>query len=173
MHRATASEVFGVPLDEVSSEQRRYAKVINFGLIYGMSAFGLAQQPGHRAQRGAATTSSATSSAIPGVKRYMDETSAQARASAATSRPCSAGACTCPRSRAATARAAAGAERQAINAPMQGTAADLIKLAMIAVQDALDDERTRDADDHAGARRTGVRGARRRARMGARPRCRA
>jgi DNA polymerase-1 len=118
--------VFGVPVDQVSSEQRRYAKVINFGLIYGMGAFGLAQQPGHR-QQAAKNYIERYFERYPGVKRYMDET--RARPSRAMSKPCSAAACGCPRSRAPTARAAPAPSAQAINAPMQGTAADLIKLA--------------------------------------------
>ena len=86
------------PLDEVTSEQRRYAKVINFGLIYGMSAFGLAANLG--IERSAATAYIERYFArYPGVKRYMDETRASALRAAATSRRCSAGASTCPRSR--------------------------------------------------------------------------
>ena len=137
IHRATAAEVFGVPLAEVSHEQRRYAKVINFGLIYGMSSFGLAANLG--IERSAATAYIERYFArYPGVKRYMDETRASAleRGWVETlfgrrvhlpeiKKPG-------PRKSAA--------ERQAINAPMQGTAADLVKLAMIAVQDALDRE---------------------------------
>jgi DNA polymerase-1 len=137
VHRATASEVFGVAVPDVSSEQRRYAKVINFGLIYGMSAFGLAANLG--IERSAATAYIERYFArYPGVKRYMDETRAAAaeKGYVATlfgrrvylpeiNKPG-------PRK--------AAAERQAINAPMQGTAADLIKLAMIAVQDTLDRE---------------------------------
>jgi len=137
VHRATASEVFGVAVPDVSSEQRRYAKVINFGLIYGMSAFGLAANLG--IERSAATAYIERYFArYPGVKRYMDTTRAAAaeKGYVATlfgrrvylpeiNKPG-------PRK--------AAAERQAINAPMQGTAADLIKLAMIAVQDTLDRE---------------------------------
>ncbi|MGH8795439.1 MAG: DNA polymerase, partial [Caldimonas sp.] len=138
VHRATASEVFGAAVGEVSAEQRRYAKVINFGLIYGMSAFGLAANLG--IERSAATAYIERYFArYPGVKRYMDETRAKAAAQGYVEtlfgrriylpeimKPG-------PRKSAA--------ERQAINAPMQGTAADLIKLAMIAVQQALDRER--------------------------------
>jgi DNA polymerase-1 len=137
VHRATASEVFATPLGEVSSEQRRYAKVINFGLIYGMSAFGLAANLG--IERSAATAYIERYFArYPGVKRYMDETRASAveRGYVETlfGRRVH-----LPEIRKPGPRKSA-AERQAINAPMQGTAADLIKLAMIAVQAALDRE---------------------------------
>ena len=132
VHRATASEIFGAPRAEVTSEQRRYAKVINFGLIYGMSAFGLAANLGidreaakHYIER--------YFERFAGVKRYMDETRLAAKQNgyvetvfgrrlwlAEINSPNG------PRRQ--------GAERAAINAPMQGTAADLIKLSMIAVQ---------------------------------------
>ncbi|MEO8923307.1 MAG: DNA polymerase, partial [Caldimonas sp.] len=137
VHRATASEVFGVAVPEVSSEQRRYAKVINFGLIYGMSAFGLAANLG--IERSAATAYIERYFArYPGVKRYMDET----RASAAEKgyvETLYGRRVYLPEINKPGPRKAA-AERQAINAPMQGTAADLIKLAMIAVQNAIDRE---------------------------------
>ena len=141
IHRATASEVFGVPLAEVGAEQRRAAKAINFGLIYGMGVFGLASNLG--------ITRDAAQAYIdryftryPGVARYMDDTApAGARPglrrdgirpqAAAAGHPRRLG----PRRQ--------GAERAAINAPMQGTAADLIKMAMVAVQDWLDAERLR------------------------------
>ncbi len=137
IHRATAAEVFGVPVPEVSPEQRRYAKVINFGLIYGMSAFGLAANLG--IERSAATAYIERYFArYPGVKRYMDETRASAleRGWVETlfGRRVH-----LPEIRKPGPRKSA-AERQAINAPMQGTAADLVKLAMVAVQDALDHE---------------------------------
>ena len=142
VHRATASEVFGVAPDEVSAEQRRYAKTINFGLIYGMGAFGLAQNLG--IERSAANAYiDRYFQRFAGVKRYMDETKARARRNWATSRPCSAAASSCPRSSGGNGPRRAGAERQAINAPMQGTAADLIKLAMIAVQAGSTRERKR------------------------------
>jgi len=135
VHRATASEVFGVTVPEVSSEQRRYAKVINFGLIYGMSAFGLAANLG--IERSAATAYIDRYFArYPGVKRYMDETRASAidkgYVETLYGRRVH-----LPEIRKPGPRRAAS-ERQAINAPMQGTAADLIKLAMIAVQGELD-----------------------------------
>ena len=138
IHRATAAEVFGVRAGGRSrAEQRRYAKVINFGLIYGMSAFGLAQHLG--IERGAARSYiDATSRAIPASKRYMD---AHARSSAREQgyvETVFGRRLWLPEIRAANGPRRAGAERAAINAPMQGTAADLIKLAMIAVQDWLD-----------------------------------
>jgi DNA polymerase-1 len=139
VHRATASEIFGVAPAEVTSEQRRYAKVINFGLIYGMSAFGLASNLG--IERSAAQMYiDKYFQRYPGVAQYMAETRTQAKAHgfvetvfgrrlwlAEINSPNG------PRRQAA--------ERAAINAPMQGTAADLIKLSMIAVQQWLEDER--------------------------------
>ncbi|MEO8523525.1 MAG: DNA polymerase I [Caldimonas sp.] len=138
VHRATASEVFGVAVPEVSSEQRRYAKVINFGLIYGMSAFGLAQNLG--IERSAATAYIERYFArYPGVKRYMDETRASARDKGYVE-TLFGRRVHLPDIKAGGGPRRAAAERQAINAPMQGTAADLIKLAMIAVQEVLDRE---------------------------------
>ncbi len=139
VHRATAAEIFGVSPPEVSAEQRRYAKVINFGLIYGMSAYGLASNLG--IERDAAKNYIERYFArYPGVARYMEETRALARSQgyvetvfgrrlwlAEINSPNG------PRR--------AAAERAAINAPMQGTAADLIKMAMIAVQRWLDERR--------------------------------
>jgi DNA polymerase I len=139
VHRATAAEIFGLAPDEVDAEQRRYAKTINFGLIYGMSAFGLAAQLG--IDRSAARTYIERYFArYPKVARYMDETREAARRQgyvetvlgrrlwlAEINSPNG------PRR--------AGAERAAINAPMQGTAADIVKLAMIAVQDWLETRR--------------------------------
>ena len=138
VHRATASEVFGVPVDDVSSEQRRYAKVINFGLIYGMGAFGLASNLGIE-QKAAKDFIDKYFARFAGVKRYMDETriSAKARGYVET---VFGRRLWLPEINSGNGPRKAGAERQAINAPMQGTAADLIKLAMIAVQRTLDDE---------------------------------
>ena len=138
VHRATAAEVFGVAVPEVSSEQRRYAKVINFGLIYGMSAFGLAANLG--IERGAATAYIERYFArYPGVKRYMDETRASARDKGYVE-TLFGRRVWLPDIKAGGGPRRSAAERQAINAPMQGTAADLIKLAMIAVQGTLDRE---------------------------------
>ncbi|MBA4218369.1 MAG: DNA polymerase I [Methylibium sp.] len=136
VHRATASEVFGVPLDEVSSEQRRYAKTINFGLIYGMGAFGLAASLGIE-QKAAKDYIDRYFTRFAGVKRYMDETKARA-AERGFVETLFGRRIYLPEIRGGNGPRRAGAERQAINAPMQGTAADLIKLAMLAVQTELD-----------------------------------
>jgi len=138
VHRATAAEVFNQPLDAVTTEQRRYAKTINFGLIYGMGAFGLAQSLGIE-QKAAKDYIDRYFARFAGVKRYMDEV----RASAADKgyvETLFGRRITLPDIRGGNGPRRAGAERQAINAPMQGTAADLIKLAMIAVQAALDEQ---------------------------------
>ncbi|MGI4844124.1 MAG: DNA polymerase I [Janthinobacterium lividum] len=132
IHRATAAEIFGIPPEEVQSEQRRYAKVINFGLIYGMSAFGLAQNLG--IERGAASNYIERYFArFAGVKQYMDETRLQAKARGYVETVFGRR-LWLPEINSPNGPRRAGAERAAINAPMQGTAADLIKLAMIAVQ---------------------------------------
>ncbi len=139
VHRATASEVFGVPPAEVSSEQRRYAKVINFGLIYGMSAHGLAKNLD--IERAAAQSwIDRYFARYPGVARYMDETRALAREQGHVETVFGRR-LQLPEIRASQAPRRQGAERAAINAPMQGTAADLIKLAMIAVAGWLKTER--------------------------------
>jgi DNA polymerase-1 len=139
IHRATAAEVFGVALDAVSSEQRRYAKVINFGLIYGMSAFGLASQL--NIERSAAQQYIDLYFArYPGVKHYMDSTRAQAKQQGYVETVFGRR-LWLPEINSANAARRQGAERAAINAPMQGTAADLIKLAMIAVQNWLEQEK--------------------------------
>jgi DNA polymerase-1 len=138
VHRATASEVFGVAVPEVSSEQRRYAKVINFGLIYGMGAFGLASNLG--IERSAATAYiERYFQRFAGVKRYMDETKESARANGFVE-TLFGRRIYLPEIRGGNGPRKSAAERQAINAPMQGTAADLIKLAMIAMQGVLDRE---------------------------------
>ena len=138
VHKATASEVFGTPVAEVTSEQRRYAKVINFGLIYGMGAFGLASNLGIE-QKAAKDFIARYFARFAGVKRYMDETRISAKAKGYVETVFGRR-LWLPEINSGNGPRKAGAERQAINAPMQGTAADLIKLAMIAVQRALDDE---------------------------------
>ncbi len=138
VHRATAGEVFGLTPIEVSSEQRRAAKAINFGLIYGMSAFGLAKQIG--VDRTAAQTYMDRYFArYPGVARYMEETRAGARAKGYVETVFGRR-LWLPEIKSSNAGRRQGAERAAINAPMQGTAADLIKRAMLAVQNWLDDQ---------------------------------
>ncbi len=143
VHRATAAEVFNVAVDAVTPEQRRYAKTINFGLIYGMGAFGLAQALGIE-QRTARDFIERYFARFAGVKRYMDETKAAA-AQTGYVQTLFGRRITLPEIRGGSGPRRAGAERQAINAPMQGSAADLIKLAMIAVQRALDDAGKRSA----------------------------
>jgi DNA polymerase I len=139
VHRATAAEVFGVALDQVSSEQRRYAKVINFGLIYGMSAFGLA--------RNLSIDNTAAKNYItryferyPGVKQYMDETRLSAKSKGYVETVFGRR-LMLPEISSPNGPRRAGAERAAINAPMQGTAADLIKMSMNEVQRVLDAEK--------------------------------
>ncbi|MDH5539658.1 MAG: DNA polymerase, partial [Rhizobacter sp.] len=139
VHRATASEVFSIAPDAVSSEQRRYAKTINFGLIYGMGAFGLASSLG--IERSAATAYiERYFQRFAGVKRYMDETKASAKEKGYVE-TLFGRRIYLPEINGGSGPRRSGAERQAINAPMQGTAADLIKLAMIAVQHLLDSEK--------------------------------
>ena len=138
VHRATAAEVFGVPLESVSHDQRRSAKAINFGLIYGMSAFGLAKQLG--IERGEAQAYvERYFERYPGVRRYMDETRSSARrvgyVSTVFGRRLY-----LPDINARNNQLRQYAERSAINAPMQGTAADIIKRAMIDVAAWLDAE---------------------------------
>ena len=136
VHRATAAEVFGVALDQVSSEQRRYAKVINFGLIYGMSSFGLAKNLGIETKAAAAYIDRYFQR-YPGVKQYMEETKAQAKARGYVETVFGRR-LYLPEINSPNGPRRGAAERAAINAPMQGTAADLIKLAMVAVQKELD-----------------------------------
>jgi len=136
VHRATAAEVFGVPLSAVEPDHRRVAKVINFGLIYGMSSFGVAQNLG--IDRGTAQTYVERYFArFPGAKRYMDETRRRAKEMGYVETVFGRRLWLPELKSGAPVRRQA-AERAAINAPMQGTAADLIKLAMIAVQDFLE-----------------------------------
>jgi len=132
VHRHTASEVFDTALDQVTSEQRRYAKVINFGLIYGMSAFGLAQNLGIE-RTAAQTYMGKYFQRYPGVAAYMERTRHEARERGYVETVFGRR-LWLPDIGSANQARRQGAERQAINAPMQGTAADLIKMAMIAVQ---------------------------------------
>lgn len=139
IHRATAAEIFGVDREAVDSEQRRYAKVINFGLIYGMSAFGLAQNLNIE-RSAAASYIERYFARYPGVRAYMDNTRALAKQQGYVETYFGRRLWV-PEINSANGMRRAGAERAAINAPMQGTAADLIKLAMIAVQGWLTQEK--------------------------------
>ena len=136
VHRATAAEIFNVGVDQVTGEQRRYAKVINFGLIYGMSAFGLARNLGidNTAAKNYIQTYFAR---YPGVRRYMDDTRDKAKAQGYVETVFGRR-LYLPEINSPNGPRRAGAERAAINAPMQGTAADLIKMSMLKVQEALD-----------------------------------
>jgi DNA polymerase-1 len=136
VHRATAAEVFGVPPEQVSSEQRRYAKVINFGLIYGMSSFGLARNLGID-NTAAKNYIDRYFQRYPGVKQYMDETRLSAKSKGYVETVFGRR-LYLPEINSPNGPRRGSAERQAINAPMQGTAADLIKLSMCKVQDVLD-----------------------------------
>ena len=143
IHRATAAEVFGLHLEDVSDDQRRSAKAINFGLIYGMSSFGLSKQ--------LATTRNVAQGYIdryfaryPGVYEYMERVRAQAHAEGFVETVFGRR-LYLPEISARNAARRQGAERAAINAPMQGTAADIIKRAMLAV-----DEFTSAAPQNAG-----------------------
>ncbi len=138
VHRATAAEVFGVAVGEVSSEQRRYAKVINFGLIYGMSAFGLAKALGID-NTAAKNYIQRYFERFAGVRQYMEDTRAQAKAQGYVETVFGRR-LYLPEINSPNGPRRSGAERAAINAPMQGTAADLIKLSMVAVQKALDEQ---------------------------------
>ncbi len=139
IHRATAAEIFMVAPADVSGEQRRYAKVINFGLIYGMSPFGLAKQLG--IERGAAQAYiDRYFTRYPGVRNYMDSTRVQAKQQGYVETVFGRR-LWLPEINSSNGMRRQGAERAAINAPMQGTAADLIKLAMIKVQHWLETEK--------------------------------
>ncbi len=136
VHRATAAEVFGLAPDQVSSEQRRYAKVINFGLIYGMSSYGLAKSLGID-NTAAKNYIDRYFQRFAGVKQYMEDTREQARERGFVETVFGRR-LYLPEIRSPNGPRRAAAERAAINAPMQGTAADLIKMSMVAVQDAID-----------------------------------
>jgi DNA polymerase-1 len=139
VHRATAAEIFGVGTAQVSSEQRRYAKVINFGLIYGMSAYGLAKALGID-NTAAKNYIERYFDRYPGVKLYMEHTRQSAKAHGYVETVFGRR-LVLPEINSPNGPRRAGAERAAINAPMQGTAADLIKLSMVKVQQVLDDEK--------------------------------
>ncbi|MCT4714122.1 DNA polymerase I [Enterobacteriaceae bacterium H18W14] len=141
IHRATAAEVFGLPLESVTGEQRRSAKAINFGLIYGMSAFGLSRQlniPRKESQK----YMDLYFERYPGVLEYMERTRKQAKELGYVE-TLDGRRLYLPDINSSNAARRAGAERAAINAPMQGTAADIIKRAMIAVDGWLQKDKPR------------------------------
>ena len=141
IHQATAAEIFSIGLDQVNSEQRRYAKIINFGLIYGMSAFGLASNLG--IERSAAQAYIDMYFArYPGVAKYMADTRVIAKEKGYVE-TIFGRRLWLPEINSSNGMRRQGAERAAINAPMQGTAADLIKLSMIAVQSWLEEQQLR------------------------------
>jgi DNA polymerase-1 len=138
VHRATAAEVFGLALDKVSADQRRSAKAINFGLMYGMSAFGLAKQLG--IGRGEAQEYvNLYFERYPGVKKFMDDVRVQAKEQGYVETVFGRR-LYLPEINDRNAQRRQYAERSAINAPMQGTAADIIKKAMISVHHWLESE---------------------------------
>ncbi|MCW8825830.1 MAG: DNA polymerase I [Gammaproteobacteria bacterium] len=146
VHRATAAEVFGVPTEEVSGDQRRSAKAINFGLIYGMSAFGLAKQLSiGRAE--AQNYIDLYFARYPGVKSYMEETKEQAKAQGYVE-TLFGRRLYLPDINSSNGQRRQYAERTAINAPMQGTAADIIKRAMLTVDHWIQN----DADESMGVK---------------------
>jgi DNA polymerase-1 len=139
IHRATAAEVFGASLDQVTADQRRSAKAINFGLIYGMSAFGLARQLG--IERGAAQAYvDRYFQRYPGVAEFMDRIRDQAHAQGYVE-TLFGRRLYLPDINARNHQRRTAAERTAINAPMQGSAADIIKRAMLAVDGWIERER--------------------------------
>jgi len=139
IHRATAAEVFGVPLGEVSADQRRSAKAINFGLIYGMSAFGLAKQL-EVGRSEAQAYIDLYFARYPGVKSFMDRTRTEA-AERGYVETLFGRRLYLPEISSRNGQRRQAAERTAINAPMQGSAADIIKRAMVAVDRWLDEQR--------------------------------
>lgn len=140
VHRATAAEIFSMAADEVNDDQRRHAKAINFGLIYGMSAYGLSQQlriPRHDAQE----YIDVYFARYPGVKQFMDRTRSEARDKGYVETVFGRR-LYLPDIKASNFNRRQYAERTAINAPMQGTAADIIKMAMIVVHDWIESNHT-------------------------------
>ena len=153
----TASEMFGVPVKGMPGEVRRRAKAINFGIIYGISAFGLANQLGIAREEAGAYIKKYFER-FPGIRDYMEETKASAKKNGYVltlfGRKCH-----YPEIKASNASVRAFNERAAINARLQGTAADIIRRAMVRMDAALAREEAQRADAAAGARRTGVRSA--------------
>ncbi len=141
IHARTASEVFGIPLETMDKQTRSRAKAINFGIIYGISAFGLARQLGIDAGE-AATYINAYFQKYPGIRAYMEKTKEEARIHGYVTTPFGRR-CTIPGIADRNMQKRAAAERQAINAPLQGGAADVIKRAMVRLPAALNAARLR------------------------------
>jgi len=139
IHAATASAMFGVPLDQMTSDLRRQAKTINFGIIYGISAFGLATRLGIPNAEASAFIKQYFER-FPGIRTYIDETKKACKDKGYVT-TLFGRVCHYPQIRSSNPSERAGVERQAINAPIQGTAADIIRRAMIRMEDALKAER--------------------------------
>lgn len=139
IHAATASAMFGVPLDQMTSDLRRQAKTINFGIIYGISAFGLATRLGI-GNAEASTFIKQYFERFPGIRTYIDETKRACKDKGYVT-TLFGRVCHYPQIRSSNPSERAGVERQAINAPIQGTAADIIRRAMVRMEDALKAER--------------------------------
>lgn len=139
IHAATASAMFGVPLDQMTSDLRRQAKTINFGIIYGISAFGLATRLGI-GNAEASTFIKQYFERFPGIRTYIDETKKFCKDKGYVT-TLFGRVCHYPQIKSSNPSERAGVERQAINAPIQGTAADIIRRAMIRMEDALKAER--------------------------------
>ena len=167
IHTLTASQVFGVPPLMVTADHRRQAKVVNFGIVYGLSAFGLSQTLGIEPSE-AKQFINAYFEKYKGVRTFIDETLEEARREQKVRtlfgrvRPI-------PDINSKNANLRGFAERTAVNTPLQGTAADLIKIAMIRIDAALQRTGIEISHDFAGPRRTGLRGPRRRTRDDAHP----
>ena len=162
IHAMTASEMFGVPVKDMPGEVRRRAKAINFGIIYGISAFGLANQLGIPREEAGAYIKKYFER-FPGIRDYMDATKEFCRAHGYVE-TLFGRKCHYPDIKASNPSIRAFNERAAINARLQGTAADIIRRAMVRMEDALAAKTALGADAVAGARRTDLRGARRRGR---------
>jgi DNA polymerase-1 len=139
IHAATASAMFGVPLDQMTGDLRRQAKTINFGIIYGISAFGLATRLGIPNQE-ASTFIKQYFERFPGIRTYIDETKRFCKDKGYVT-TLFGRVCHYPQIKSNNPSERAGVERQAINAPIQGTAADIIRRAMVRMEDALKAER--------------------------------
>jgi DNA polymerase-1 len=136
IHTATASTVYGVPLDQVDADMRRIAKIMNFGVIYGLSPFGISRQTGLTAEEGK-TFTDAYFGLYPGIREYIDSIKAQVNTTGYVETLMRRRRYI-PEIRSGSSHVRAAGERMAINMPIQGTAADIIKLAMIRIQERMD-----------------------------------